>query len=340
MTTVIPHPWQNGPAELIKLAIEHLHKETEFDQRISFLLLDVGVETLFKTFLTLPEGVTGAKTKFPDRRKAAEGGFHDLVEGVKAAAPSRLSQFNLAHIQFYHDLRNRLYHQGNGITIPTEKAKGYAKLAVDMLKTLLDVDLTDLLREPEIRAQIQKKQENLEQELDQQIIRVHQELGILELALQSAIEKIEPKLLLPSFVMAFNRGPEFEDLEDDRNTMRHLREFRAKAIDAAVSDQALKDYLLSKEIRRHLPGCDNIELYLLIIGRYSPEAVDWSRHYECAKMFPRYAQEPDFVTSDKDGSIIGERKPTTSEVVEEGKRLLSDLKKTRERIWHWANESH
>jgi hypothetical protein len=67
----IRHPWQSGPTELISHAIEHLHNRTEFDNRIAFLLFDVGVETLFKTFLMLPDEVTGAKTSFQKRKDAA-----------------------------------------------------------------------------------------------------------------------------------------------------------------------------------------------------------------------------------------------------------------------------
>ena len=176
MTVVTQHPWQNGPKELIEYALQHLHKETDFDQRIAFLLLDVGVETLFKTFLTLPDSVTGAQTKFFERKKAAEGSFHELLNGVKAAAPSQLQGYNLSHIQFYHDLRNKLYHQGNGITVPTEKAKGYAELAVHLLKALLDVDLTQVLRKPE-----------LEKALKQQVDEVHLMVTGWPLPIKSAL---------------------------------------------------------------------------------------------------------------------------------------------------------
>ena len=118
----IQHPWQSGPTELIYYAINHLHRTSEFDQRIAFLLLDIGIETLFKTFLQLPDEVSGTNLSYTERKKASEGSFHELVRGIQKAAGSRLDDIDLTHIQFYHDLRNKLYHQGNGITIPTEKA--------------------------------------------------------------------------------------------------------------------------------------------------------------------------------------------------------------------------
>ena len=62
------HPWQSGPTELISLAIHHLRNNSDFDRRIAFLLLDIGIETLLKTYLTLPDKITGAKTKFHERK--------------------------------------------------------------------------------------------------------------------------------------------------------------------------------------------------------------------------------------------------------------------------------
>jgi hypothetical protein len=78
----IQHPWQNGPTELIEYAIQHLHRETDFDKRLAFLLLDVGIETLFKTFLTLPTEVTHAQGNFSERKEAAEGNFYELIRGI------------------------------------------------------------------------------------------------------------------------------------------------------------------------------------------------------------------------------------------------------------------
>ena len=142
------HPWQHGPTELISYALEHMHGDTDFDRRLAFLLLDVGVETLFKTYLTLPEEVTGTAMPFGKRKDAAEGNFHELVRGISVAAGARLAGYNLAHVQFYHDLRNKLYHQGNGVTVPTNQVKSYAELATNLLGVLLDVDLSEQLAGP------------------------------------------------------------------------------------------------------------------------------------------------------------------------------------------------
>ena len=66
----IQSPWQTGPAELIGHALDHLHLDSDSDKRIAFLLLDVGVETLFNVYLMLPDAVTGAQTNYGERRNA------------------------------------------------------------------------------------------------------------------------------------------------------------------------------------------------------------------------------------------------------------------------------
>lgn len=148
--TQTQHPWQVGPTELIEFALERMHKGSDFDRRLAFLILDVGVETLFKTYLTLPEMVVSFQSKRGERLEAAEGNFHDLLRGVQAANPKKATTLNFAYIEYYHNLRNTLYHQGNSVTaVPIYQVEGYAKLAVDLLRDYLEIDLSDKLTPPE-----------------------------------------------------------------------------------------------------------------------------------------------------------------------------------------------
>ncbi len=50
-------------------ALVHQQKEDAFSQRIAFLLLDIGVETLFKTYHMLPDSIRVSQIKFHDRKK-------------------------------------------------------------------------------------------------------------------------------------------------------------------------------------------------------------------------------------------------------------------------------
>jgi hypothetical protein len=149
MMAKIQHPWQVGPTELIEFALERMHKGEDFDRRLAFLILDVGVETLFKTYLTLPDGVTQFQIKRSERYEAVDGNFHELLRAVQNANPKKATAVNFAYIEHYHNLRNTLYHQGNQVTaVPMHQLEGYARLAVNVIKTYLDVDLSKKLKAP------------------------------------------------------------------------------------------------------------------------------------------------------------------------------------------------
>jgi hypothetical protein len=142
------HPWQAVPTELIRYALIHLHRPSDFDQRVAFLLLDVGVETLLKVYLLhVPERVSGTTMSYNARKKAAEGYFHELLKGVQEAAGDRMDGVDLDHVQYFHNIRNQLYHEGDGVSVSADKAREYASVAVKLLQRLLSVDLEEL-RDP------------------------------------------------------------------------------------------------------------------------------------------------------------------------------------------------
>ncbi len=63
----------------------------------------------------------------------------------------------MTHIEYYHEIRNKLYHDGEGITVSEENAKNYARLAILLLKTLLDVDLEYILANPKLAEKEEKR---------------------------------------------------------------------------------------------------------------------------------------------------------------------------------------
>lgn len=195
------HPWQYGPSELIKHAIEHMHRDSDFDRRIAFLLLDVGVETLLKTFLTLPETVTHTTIKFQERKTAAEGSFHAVIEGIKKAVqPGKLLSINMADVEFYHSKRNTLYHDGNGITIPADLVEKYALLAVDLLNRLLDVDLSSELNRPRLLKEIEKKSQEQRVEMRGMLNKAENALkNFYKNSILLVAEHLAPQMVFPSF---------------------------------------------------------------------------------------------------------------------------------------------
>jgi hypothetical protein len=135
------HPWQVTPAQLIAYGKEHLDNKDEFSKKIALLLVDVGVEALFKVYLLLGDKVTGAKLKFSKRKSAAEGNFHDLVQGVKKSIPHEINESIFDRVQYFHTIRNKIYHQGDGVVPAEVNVKEYADIAVHLLGLLLEVEL-------------------------------------------------------------------------------------------------------------------------------------------------------------------------------------------------------
>jgi len=206
------HPWQSGPTELLLHAIDHLHQPSEFDQRIAFLLLDVGVETIFKTFLQLPESVTGTEMGYEKRISHSRGNFHQLTEGIEAAAKTRLKGIDLRHVEFYHSVRNRLYHEGNGITVPTKYSKEYASLAVQILDRLLGVDLQEELARPERELKRREDEKAIVEQFRQRQVVLRRRLSTLERGVRLALERVDPALVLPSFERTLEEWSFDEDI--------------------------------------------------------------------------------------------------------------------------------
>lgn len=193
------HPWQLFPGQLIGYACNHLRRSSEFDQIVGFLLLDVGVETLLKVFLLLPGEVTGTTMSYSARRQATEGSFYDLVRGVEKAtgtAGGNLEGIDLGHVGYFHSLRNKLYHAGNGITVQGEHAERYAELALELLERLLEVPLKSSLSAESRR---ESELEDLCEKLEQARAALKTAVCGLERDLRLAIEKVEPAFLMPSF---------------------------------------------------------------------------------------------------------------------------------------------
>jgi hypothetical protein len=166
---------------------------------VGFLLLDVGVETLLKAFLLLPEEVNKTDMPHKERRRAAEGNFHDLVRGVERAAETagnRLKGINLGHVEYFHNLRNKLYHAGNGITVQGDHAEQYSQVALELLDRLLGIPLKISV---EKKRHEQRELIGLSTQVDQIKASLRAQIRALEQDVRLAIEKVEPSFVMPSF---------------------------------------------------------------------------------------------------------------------------------------------
>lgn len=145
-------PWQVTPSRLIRFAIEQSSKNTDFDKQISYLILDVGVETIFKVFLK-QHGYKELK-KAQSQKDGRELSFHDIIALVKLVAGEKLQNIKVEYANHYHEKRNEIYHQGVSFPPLQDDLDGYLELAKTLLKVLLDVDI-DKWREQEKNSDVQ-----------------------------------------------------------------------------------------------------------------------------------------------------------------------------------------
>jgi len=129
-------PWADGPRELIQHAVDHLRVGGDFDRRIAMISVDNAVELMIKTYLGLPERARGSKG--PGRREfeAASESFPSLLDLLQTFAASKITGLSLDDIEWYHRLRNQLYHSGNGITVEQAKVETYLQLAMGLFENL------------------------------------------------------------------------------------------------------------------------------------------------------------------------------------------------------------
>jgi len=104
------------------------------------LSIDNAVELMVKTYLGLPRRVTGIDLT---RNKLQEitDSFPSMIKALETHASNKLNGVDLGEIEWFHTLRNELYHQGNGLTVDREKVEVYAELAKLLFQNLFETEL-------------------------------------------------------------------------------------------------------------------------------------------------------------------------------------------------------
>lgn len=140
-------PWIEGPLELLKHGIEHLELGSGFDTRVAMISIDNTVELAIKTYLGLPSRVTGITGLSRRRYEEISQNFSSLLNGFEEFAPDKIVGIELGDIEWFHRVRNQLYHEGNGITVERGKVEGYAEIAKILLSNLFGVVVEELIEE-------------------------------------------------------------------------------------------------------------------------------------------------------------------------------------------------
>jgi uncharacterized protein YutE (UPF0331/DUF86 family) len=133
-------PWISGPGEILNHALTLLKNDSDVNRRLAMISIDNSIELMIKTFLGLPKRVTNLNITRKEFEEASES-FPRLLDTLEKFASDRLEGIDLGEIEWYHRLRNQLYHQGNGLTVEKNKVQVYAELAKILFKNLFAVNL-------------------------------------------------------------------------------------------------------------------------------------------------------------------------------------------------------
>ncbi|MEQ2353890.1 hypothetical protein GSF04_00160 [Pseudoalteromonas sp. A22] len=130
--------WASGSLELLKHADSHIQLDTAFDSRIAFISIDNSVETSIRTFLSLPEKISGVKFQ---RKEVDEAGnsFPKMVDLLFNKARPKLAGLDDGDIEHYHRIRNQLYHNGTGLGVDRRYLDAYRQIAAVLLNNLFGV---------------------------------------------------------------------------------------------------------------------------------------------------------------------------------------------------------
>ena len=121
-------------------ADSHIHLDTAFDKRIAFISIDNAVETCIRNFLSLPISKSGIRiTK--GELDAIENSFPGLTALLWSRAGGRLTGIDEVDVEHYHRLRNKLYHDGTGLSVDEQYLLAYRQIAILMLNNLFGIDL-------------------------------------------------------------------------------------------------------------------------------------------------------------------------------------------------------
>jgi hypothetical protein len=135
-------PWASGPGEILRHGLELLKKDSDTNRRLAMISIDNAVELMIKTYLGLPKRVSGLAITRKEFQGISES-FPALLDALEQHAADKLDGVDTGVIEWYHRLRNELYHQGNGLTVERDKVEIYAELANVLFKNLFGVELVE-----------------------------------------------------------------------------------------------------------------------------------------------------------------------------------------------------
>ncbi len=303
-------PWQIMPAKIIELALEHAKKVDDFDHQVAFLLLDIGVETALKAYLI---------NKKHDVEKIV---FPELLKRVKEELSREKPNFvqQLEDVTYLHGIRNKLYHQGDGVKPTTDNLNRYCMLSKRIVEELLEVDL--IKKRKGITLTFGSKSNSNQIELKDIAETIGLRLKYFRESCAIITEKIRPNYGSREFAMKLKYifitwadVPE-HDLElrivNQKNRLEKFNELMGKEIE----DQKIIDFFFE--------DVNHLYVWFALQTTSPTPQEDWQIYIDVLRKQPH-------LLSNWEKDIISERL-TVEQVRHEIEQIISWLKSTQERL--------
>ncbi len=161
--------WASGAVELLRHADSHIDLDSAFDRRIAFISVDNAVETMIRTFLSLPRKNSGIQVPRKDIEDA-ENSFPKLLALLWKHAAQKLTGLDDSDIEHYHRIRNKLYHDGTGLSVDEQYLLAYRQIAAIILRNLFEVKHVEPRPAPTLEHLIMlwnRLEENFKKRLDE-----------------------------------------------------------------------------------------------------------------------------------------------------------------------------
>lgn len=130
-------PWAEGTKELLQHSFDLLSQESHSLRRIAFICIDNAVELMIKTYLTLPKRITNIQLSWSKIYERIES-FPKMLDTLYEYAPDKFDGIDINEIEWFHRIRNDLYHNGHGFLIEKKYVVIYAEIARQLFENLFN----------------------------------------------------------------------------------------------------------------------------------------------------------------------------------------------------------
>jgi hypothetical protein len=218
-------PWMRGPFELIRHAAGHLQANGDTDRRISLIGFDNAIEVSIDVYVRLHPKLRSGLTIEREEIEAAQRNYHAKIEFLDKHVQARQIPLSVPvdEIVWYHQLRNELYHSGNGMVPEEHVIIGACRAALAVFRALFGLDVSGLIdgrgTKPEAIQVPVVKSQNPEMEFLRWFIELEQEV-------RKKLPKGDdrPMSLRQMWQVLLNDRPQLRDLEPHIAELTRVRD--------------------------------------------------------------------------------------------------------------------